>query len=225
MTPIHDEAVEAALDGYGRSYATGYSGLRMRAALEAALPHLVPDKGEVGVKALEWKREGDVCWRAHTIIGRYTMVQEIPARTVELPAQWWGPEPTDDIHNASSDDTAKAAAQADYEARIRSALYLKPLPPERGSEDRVAHLERANDSLAANFEKMLARAETAEAELHRLKSADHSTGNMVVDDAIETLRFNATNLIAEEELGDALHILACARDVMRDVADKLEGGK
>jgi hypothetical protein len=44
---------------------------------------------------------------------------------------------------------------------------------------------------------------------------------MNTTDAIEKLRFNATHLVAENDLDDALKTLDQARDVMREVADAL----
>lgn len=77
------------------------------------------------VKALEWHYErvnGSDIWRGHGILGRYTVVG----------GSWWGPEPTNDYHNSDTDDEAKAAAQADYERRIRSALVATPPSPKLG---------------------------------------------------------------------------------------------
>lgn len=66
------------------------------------------------VKPLEWNQSAGNAWHAQTMIGRYTVVGR----------SWWGPEPTNDFHEAKSSAAAKAAAQADYEARILSALNV-----------------------------------------------------------------------------------------------------
>lgn len=73
---------------------------------------------EAGVKPLEWVASGTRCWRAKSIIGYYRAMEyrapNLPAAGWESPDQW--------PHDADSVDAAKAAAQADYEARVRSAL-------------------------------------------------------------------------------------------------------
>jgi len=85
-------------------------------------------------------------------------------------------------------------------------LYLKPLPPERGGEDRVAELERElaealhwKGVWKANATEVIGQRDAAEAELHRLKSADHSTGNMVVKELVDELR-DGLNVTDEELL-------------------------
>jgi len=324
-----DEAVEAAARAVAKMFnnetlppAESTKAI-VKTAIEAALPHLVPDKGEVGVKALptelDWQH-GEARSAAGDL---YTVhrLSEIVFTTCKNGTAFPGWK--------STLEGAKAVAQADY-ARIRSALYLKPevgaepvewryllhgkgawkhaysqsaadalyaenktvpakrrhvieplylkpLPPERGSEEVEAHDKAIYDAgweagkkyvqlrphefdLAALASPPLSQPraevigptpEEARNEIARREDAGHdarvpltskwsrisytdllriaalssTSGATAISDAIETLRFNATHLVAEEELGDALHTLDCARDVMRDVADKLEGVK
>jgi ribA/ribD-fused uncharacterized protein len=93
----------------------------------------------VAVKPLEWVSEGNATgttWRGISPIGlgRYTVVAD----------SWWGPEPTNEFHNADDVESAKAAAQADYEQRILSALAS----PQRETEGRAGVVNK-DDALRA----------------------------------------------------------------------------
>ena len=92
------------------------------AALSAAKPQPAPS---VAVKALEWKGptpETNGCHVAETIFGTYSAVNE-DGWYVTLDDHPWGQgfEWSAPDMRMTFDDAAKAA-QADYEARIRSAL-------------------------------------------------------------------------------------------------------
>ena len=74
----------------------------------------------VRVKPLRWKRgdgetESRDSWHAHSIVGRYFVIE----------GQWWCRQTGAD-GSAVSNRAAKAEAQADYSARILSALEEQP---------------------------------------------------------------------------------------------------
>ncbi|WP_226623119.1 hypothetical protein [Brucella anthropi] len=124
MTVISEEAVNAAHEAYDRvaainprlSYSTRVA---VKAALTAALPFLPV---QVAVKKLDWIRPplSDTLSRCDTDFGTYrTWTHD------EANGKWfWSVEGGWNEANgeAPNEEAAKAAAQADYEARIRSAL-------------------------------------------------------------------------------------------------------
>ena len=77
----------------------------------------------VRVKALEWVQSsfGGQAWRAHSILGLYRVAMGSTAGWA-----FEGYDGTEVSQRADNIDAAKAAAQADYEARIRSALGEHP---------------------------------------------------------------------------------------------------
>ena len=81
----------------------------------AALPAV-----QVGVKALEWEERGTDFWRAQGIDRVYEIVALADGRFFLTN----GPR----LSDYPTLEAAKAAAQADYEARIRSALTVQPAP-------------------------------------------------------------------------------------------------
>jgi len=141
-----------------------------RAALEAALSRPSVE-GAVAVKALEWRdrhseaREGDLI--ADSVIGQCVIRPSVSGEF-----RLWTPGTL--YQNAvrfSSIEAAKAAAQADYESRIRSTLVSQPLQAgaeselvERVGEDVTTLLPEALDELLRkgyqreNFGQQLARA-------------------------------------------------------------------
>ena len=81
----------------------------------AALP-----AAEVSVKPLEWVYdEMRGVWSAQDGFGRHYTVSD---------SQWFHGSLSEFIWVDGGDEAAKAAAQADYEARIRSALTAQPSP-------------------------------------------------------------------------------------------------
>lgn len=83
----------------------------IEAALSAAEPQPAPS---VAVKALEWSDEDNGDFIAQSIVGWYH---------IGLPHLTWNlMTPNGDVQSFNTLKEAKAAAQADYEARIRSAL-------------------------------------------------------------------------------------------------------
>lgn len=84
------------------------------------------------------------------------------------------------------------------------------------SEQAFEQVEAVN----LDFNEEHARAEAAEAAL-RLSAQ----GREDVVEAVETLRFSALHLVAEEDKADALATLEMARNVMREVAEKLDASR
>ncbi|NYD84401.1 hypothetical protein [Brucella intermedia] len=84
----------------------------MRAALTAALPHLPQG---VGVKKLEWQQDGAGNHRAETPFGNEFVQKWTDIRDGNISYEHEGAY-------FETVEAAKAAAQADYEARILSAL-------------------------------------------------------------------------------------------------------
>ena len=81
---------------------------------------------EVGVRELEWvKHPSKGIWRAKTGFGEYKVFGLLPAATWDFDS--WS-DANDKISASSgAPDAAKAAAQADHAARIRSALTAAPV--------------------------------------------------------------------------------------------------
>ncbi|MGK8640355.1 hypothetical protein ACRS7F_13365 [Brucella anthropi] len=120
MTTVPEEAVKAAREVARSHYLNADDW--MRAALTAALHHLPG----VGVKKLAWQEPSKAtngCWTAKCAFGTYSAVND-GGWYVMLDDHPRG----DGFEWISSDlskdtlETAKSAAQADYEARILSAL-------------------------------------------------------------------------------------------------------
>lgn len=124
MTTVPEEAVKAAQNAIRTAnWEYGITDADMAKALTAALPHMPQG---VGVKKLEWRED----------IYRKSFISDIGAVSYSVfwddDAEWCDvPEPYDLIRGEDDGDTlgsfetaneAKAAAQADYEARILSAL-------------------------------------------------------------------------------------------------------
>jgi hypothetical protein len=96
-------------------------------ALEAKLARLVGSRDAVRVKPLEWGHG-----EAHCPLGVY----KIDSGQASGGGRWWSwalnPDESDpffmwqNANNADSEEAAKAAAQADYEARILAALEVTP---------------------------------------------------------------------------------------------------
>lgn len=101
--------------------------------LTAALPFITG----VTVKKLEWKQEDTSYWRASTSCGSYG-VNKMDEGYFEMDG---------DIY--ADLEAAKAAAQADYAARILSAIEFVPSPREQALEegDLRELLERLDDGL------------------------------------------------------------------------------
>lgn len=83
--------------------------------LQAALPRILPTGEGVKVKALEWATNGNDEWIARSILGRYLIFSEGDPTFVFNKREF------------ATLGEAKAAAQADYDQRISSALV--PIPP------------------------------------------------------------------------------------------------
>ena len=155
MTTPTPEALEAACLAYeeamwkdsGSSYRNKY----MEAALTAALA-LRPagDAGEVAVKALEWEPYPNPVFAgpdvaiAHVEFRCFYQVQRDPHApgfmaylTPQYGTLFWESKGHNDI------EAAKAAAQADYDRRIRSALAAPVRSPDAGVKEAGRKLAKA----------------------------------------------------------------------------------
>jgi hypothetical protein len=117
--------------------ATGYGYVEceyVRADL-ASLPAQADGTGEV-VKPLEWqerRKETNWCWTAESPFGTYSIVNEDGwyACRDETPRDFYFEWSWQDMSRDTL-ETAKAAAQTDYETRILSALASPPAPLQEG---------------------------------------------------------------------------------------------
>ncbi|MER9217926.1 hypothetical protein NKI48_03175 [Mesorhizobium sp. M0644] len=95
------------------------------AAIRAALTGTVEPAKAMAVKALEWKLRSSAFsdeWKANTVVGRYDVgIVTHGFMAIRRSVEDGQDEDTILAENVAEDE-AKAAAQADYEARIRSAL-------------------------------------------------------------------------------------------------------
>lgn len=113
MTTLPEEAVKAAMDEFNRTRRFMTSDTdRIYAAIAAALPHLPQG---VGVKKLGWNEHG--C--ATTPFGMYTVEENVDDTWSFTYHEYPFGMPEGEF---STQEAAKSAAQADYEARILSAL-------------------------------------------------------------------------------------------------------
>ena len=79
-------------------------------------------EGMATVKPLEWKEAGSRVFRAASLVGRYTAIDRNPIS--EFPTPAWSRDGQGFAHGKTLDEV-KAAAQADYERRILSALQTE----------------------------------------------------------------------------------------------------
>lgn len=106
------------------------------------------EKGEA-VKPLEWREctsqredgppEPIGEWEAPTLIGEYSVTFDPDEDVKDYPWCAFGPE---SIGHFADPDEAKSEAQADYETRIRSALYAVPVPAKVTEEMEAVIAER-----------------------------------------------------------------------------------
>lgn len=141
------EATKAFMSKYWGPAAEYVDPQQVETALTAALPFLQGVK----VKALEWTRYEDSdaseAWEANTpFSGCYVIKRGLSGYTLTTP---------DADEEYDTLEAAKASAQADYEARIRSAIEVAPSPraqalEEAGFRKEYAALGRTLNSLALN---------------------------------------------------------------------------
>jgi hypothetical protein len=122
---------------------------RVLSEIEAEIAALSAAEPPVTVKALEWvemtsAREdgpaeptGD--WEASCMLGEYSVCFDPDQNMSEAPWGVWSPNKN--IGHYPGIDEAKAAAQADYEARIRSALTAQV---QDVAEERYRHKKRGS---------------------------------------------------------------------------------
>lgn len=92
------------------------------------------------VKPLEWVTTHETLQSANTIVGWYTIDRR-------LPLGWYWKHSGDYLAGPlRTEDEAKAAAKADYEKRILSALASPP-PPAQADDGKDAEIERLTAQL------------------------------------------------------------------------------
>jgi hypothetical protein len=156
---IHTEAVASSSDEY--------DWLR-----EIARRSVASAEPAVAVKALEWREYPneyypDVfghCWDADTPFGRYE-ISEASASDSPYYNVCFG---TSFVADKDGLPEAEAAAQADYEQRVRSALASPPPSPQAFVLEMNKCVEQANEN-ATRAEENAARAERLEKELQMLR--------------------------------------------------------
>ncbi len=86
--------------------------------------------GAVKVKPLVWQQQSHDCHVAHTVFGDTAVQNESHALAPNRWGWWMAGSDEDDSPSgyAVTIEAAKAAAQADYEARILAALDTQPAP-------------------------------------------------------------------------------------------------
>ncbi len=128
---VSDEAVEAGRAAFRKAWnsATSSEVCRpewMRAALTAALPFLHPAEGAAEVKPLEWSDSA-----ANSILGVYRILDDTDFLSDAKFDVWLQSSFSDEAEGAyvvggfGNWKEASDAAQADFEARIKSALVAK----------------------------------------------------------------------------------------------------
>lgn len=127
-TKLEMQGLGICTDGYGISdiredIIADYEKLLIGSALSAAL---AVEAGTVGVKTLEWRKFE----RGHTARTPFHDVYGI-LPWYELSGDWAVRRNGKEIARTKDEQTAQAAAQADYEARILSALTTSPASSER----------------------------------------------------------------------------------------------
>lgn len=139
---IPDEAVQAAVDAYGEEAKKeiNYFPVMMRAALTAALPFLTGVK----VKALTWRSEPPY-HMARTKFGGFYCIEAIWNENKFVHAKLDGSFSSGKIF--PNLEEAKSSAQADYSARILSAIEVAPSPRAQALEEAAKLLEREADEL------------------------------------------------------------------------------
>lgn len=224
MTTLPEEAVKAALDTWQDHEFDGTLDYpRMRNALTAALPHLAP----VRVKKLAWIRPplSDTLSRCDTDFGTYrTWTHD------EADGKWfWSVEGGWNEANgdAPNEEAAKAAAQADYEARI-----LPALEPSAARELALEeHLHAIEQQLAVNLgyfhdekrfllETLQAHITTRIAAIRALSSPDHADAGKVEGDGLPQDVINL--VIAARDAFDAISGCGIGSEIEADLGKALE---
>lgn len=104
--------------------------------LRALVASLNREELPVSVKALEWVQRVFNMQNAETIIGWYSVEYRQDAEGVRT---WYWKRSGENLKPAADEVAAKAAAQADYEKRIHSALASPP-PPAQADDGKDAEI-------------------------------------------------------------------------------------
>ncbi|MFK4060774.1 hypothetical protein [Brucella anthropi] len=205
MTTLPEEAVKAAAQCYlDRTVSINETASSLaRAMLTAALPFL---SVQGAVTALKWHQEDNGDFIAESVVGWYH---------IGLPHRMWNlTKPTGEVLSFWTLDETKAAAQADFEARILSALE-----PSAARELALEeHLHAIEQQLAVNLgyfhdekrfllETLQAHITTRIAAIRVLSSPDHADAGKVEGNGTERTEFNRG------------YVLACANIVNLHGAD------
>ncbi|KAB2679773.1 hypothetical protein [Brucella pseudintermedia] len=200
---ISDEAVNIALNTWlggipaWRNDATERLRTEMRAALTAALPFLPV---QVAVKKLEWgelryTEDYSFAQDAETSIGRYIATDN--GWFLQGQSGW---KSEDDI------EAAKAAAQADYEARILSALEPTAarelaLDVEFATIRAMIYCYEGDSAQAFEAQKALAKIEDA---IRALSSPDHADAGKVEGGGCERCGGKGEIVVGKGRHGDTI---------------------
>jgi len=148
-------ALEAAIEAYDEGQPIEFSicdSRRMRVAITAYLQAVGPEPA-VAVRPLEWDRETPTewqpeTWKAGSLVGEYDIQREKDGTF-----SGFAPNAGTDLFHTL--EAAKAAAEADYASRIRSALIASPPAEARLSEVLRKIIEKADlgtsHGLSADF--------------------------------------------------------------------------
>lgn len=107
-----------------------------------------PPAAEAVVKPLEWKTAAPNCEEAESSIGEYSIERDPDEQMTVFPWSTWGPD--DMVGHFDTLEAAKAAAQADYDARIRSALVAPASLPDGWVDEAVSVVKELQFALVCN---------------------------------------------------------------------------
>lgn len=205
MTTLPEEAVKAAQNAFNEFGYTAANEKALRAALTAAHPHLPG----VGVKKLAWIRQplSDTLSRCDTDFGTYrTWTHD------EANGKWfWSVEGGWNEANgeAPNEEAAKAAAQADYEARILSALEPSVCKTCNG-RGIIGGMYRVGDGDVDGWEEPCPDCQKV--------NAHHSDADTGPDDLVQI----ALHLDCEPDADSILHVV---REIQADLDTANDAGK
>jgi len=169
-----------------------------------------PQSGGVVVKGLEWAKNGPASlWTGELIFGVYYVADEARARWRVVRGQFLSEAGMTEIAFGSL-DTVKAAAQADYEAHIRSTL-ADPIPEAPADEEVEAELRRQADAAYIRYINLMG-----------------TKPCLGVEAKLASGEFGAANLDAHREASEALgrhRGINAAIDILRAIRRSTETDK
>lgn len=169
-----------------------------------------PQSGGVVVKGLEWAKNGPASlWTGELIFGVYYVADEEGDRWRVVRGQFLSEAGMTEIAFGSL-DTVKAAAQADYEAHIRSTL-ADPIPEAPADEEVEAELRRQADAAYIRYINLMG-----------------TKPCLGVEAKLASGEFGAANLDAHREASEALgrhRGINAAIDILRAIRRSTETDK